>query len=123
MDAPREKAVESYTRIRPKYEAYALTVASLLRQLCAEYDIRFEAIEHRAKDPESLADKLERHPNYQKLSDVTDLCGLRVVVFYSSDIQRVLDMISKEFSVGPPEEKGANVPQLFGYRGVHILTR
>jgi putative GTP pyrophosphokinase len=124
LEAKREDVREAYTHIQPRYDIFANTLDALVRTLCRENHIEVQSVEHRVKAVDSVLNKFERHPEYERLGDMTDLCGLRVIVFYSSDVDRVRDMLSAEFDVAAPvENRGVDDPQLFGYRSVHMLVR
>jgi ppGpp synthetase/RelA/SpoT-type nucleotidyltranferase len=95
----------------------------LVAQFCSNHHINVQAIEARAKELESLIDKFGRHPDYQRLSDSEDLCGVRIITFYLEDVDAVRRMLREEFEVLKEEDRRAIQPETFGYQSVHIIAR
>ncbi|GHD88168.1 GTP pyrophosphokinase [Streptomyces naganishii] len=120
-DITRDRIAEAYPKVYPALESCASTLESLLTTLCRDRGVKVHAIEARAKHPDSLRDKLRRHPNYQRLSDVEDMCGARIVTFYQEDVTRIRDLLHKEFLIHKEESRHAESPDAFGYRSLHII--
>ena len=75
-------------------------VFELISQTLKQQGIELNSIEHRIKTVESLAGKLERKgEKYRQLSDITDLIGLRIVTFYTDDVDKVAAIISQLFDI------------------------
>jgi ppGpp synthetase/RelA/SpoT-type nucleotidyltranferase len=80
--------------------------------------------EGRPKDPENLKEKWNRPSKagqYKKLSDITDLCGIRVVTFHQGDAKTIVNALAEQFSEAQISEKKPAQQQIFGYRATHIL--
>ena len=75
---------------------------------------------------ESLETKVSKaDADYNNLVDVTDLCGLRVVTFFSEDVDIIADMIQSEFEIDSANfvDKGAQLdPDQFGYLSLHYVS-
>jgi ppGpp synthetase/RelA/SpoT-type nucleotidyltranferase len=93
----RQAAVKAYRDVQRRYEDYAATVKSILDQTLASHQIGSHSIEARAKTLESFGRKAETEssddpsrPKYESpLEDITDLAGVRVIVFFLSDVEKV----------------------------------
>ena len=118
-----EAAVASYAAERYRYEGFAHALNALFRQLCAQRGVEPLDIEYRAKDPASLREKLQRRPGYESLDDVADLCGVRVITYYTSDADKGESMIMEEFDVEERVQHGAEQPEAFGYASTHLVIR
>lgn len=117
-------------RYRSEFDGYATCakkLQQLLEDLLADADIDVVAIESRAKDPDSLKRKVEsKREKYKRpLRDVTDLIGVRAIVYYLEDVEAVSEIIANEFeadaenSVDKLDELGSD---RFGYRSVHHVV-
>ncbi|MFE1859065.1 GTP pyrophosphokinase [Streptomyces anandii] len=122
-DITRDQIAEAYLQAHPALVSCASTLEALLTTLCRDRKVKVHAIEARAKDPLSLQDKLQRHPNYERLSDVEDMCGVRIVTFYQEDVGRISDLLDDEFEILKKESRQAESPDAFGYRSLHLIGR
>ena len=47
--------------------------------------------------------------HYSKLSDVTDICGLRVITYFADDVEKVYQIIKRELKTREPNNKADNL--------------
>jgi len=119
--------INEYSKIRPSYINYCNKLKTLLSDLLLNSSIKYHIIEGRPKTIESYSEKLSRGgKNYQNpLHEITDLCGLRIIVYYEDDVDKICALIDKEFNVDESKsiDKRAslNVDQL-GYLSVHKIV-
>jgi len=82
------------------------------------------SVKRRVKHGESLLEKQRRsqaHGNPKK-EEVKDLLGLRVVVPFQEDVEKVLEVIERYFEVLEIERKSANLSfREFAYDSVHVI--
>lgn len=64
-----------------------------------------------------------RHVEYQSLSDIKDMCGIRVITYYQSDVERVQALIMREFHVLEEQSHGAEAAETFGYTSMHLIAQ
>lgn len=129
-----ERLVLQYMREMARYEKAAEIVANRLRrELRAEARLR-HLISFRAKHPDDLQGKLRRKAGDPKYSDydelrenlngvVTDLAGVRVVVYVPEDELRVVALIDRVFKF--PARHDAQPEQhnkVTGYKATHRLV-
>ena len=119
--------IANYTDSLPTYQAFASRLESLLRDLVEAAEIKIHFAESRAKSPESLAEKLNRPgKSYEEpLSEVPDLVGIRLILYYQDDVPTVGDLIREQFSL--IEEEEAHQPEKyspdqFGYLSMHYIV-
>jgi putative GTP pyrophosphokinase len=85
-------------------------------------------VEARAKSVDSFREKITRAGKHydNPLADVTDLCGVRVIVYYLSDVDKVGELIANQFrvdsarSIDKRQELGVD---RFGYLSVHFIVK
>ena len=100
-------------------------VFELISQTLKQQGIELNSIEHRIKTVESLAGKLARKgEKYRQLSDITDLIGLRIVTFYTDDVDKVAAIISQLFDIdwsNSVDKRKLHDLNSFGYNSLHYI--
>jgi ppGpp synthetase/RelA/SpoT-type nucleotidyltranferase len=100
-------------------------VFELISQTLKQQGIELNSIEHRIKTVDSLAGKLERKgEKYRQLSDITDLVGLRIVTFYTDDVDKVAAIISQLFDIdwaNSVDKRKLHDLNSFGYNSLHYI--
>jgi putative GTP pyrophosphokinase len=118
---------EIYQVQRSRYEAFAVRLRLLLVELLRAEEVGVVQIDARAKEIHSFEEKIGRRPGKypNPLADITDLVGIRVIVYYASDVKRVDTLIEREFAIDEgnswrrlPEDD----PDRFGYRSDHYVV-
>ena len=103
-----------------------MRMETLLRQLLREREIPVHSISSRLKSRGSLAKKVERKgTSYSDLSDVTDLAGLRIVTYFSDQVDEIAGLIESEFQLDHHNsiDKRADLdPDRFGYLSLHYVV-
>ena len=118
--------LSEYDEFSPHYLALSKRVRAKLTTICNNEGIHVHAISHRVKARESLVAKLNRPDvSYRALGDLTDIAGVRVITYYASDVERVAEIVQKEFVIDEEEsiDKGALLdPDRFGYVSLHYVV-
>jgi ppGpp synthetase/RelA/SpoT-type nucleotidyltranferase len=97
---------------------------SLVEALLNSENIKFHIVESRTKEIISLENKIIEK-NITDISKVQDLSGLRVILYYSDDIDRVDKLIKKNFNIDKPNSiNKADILENneFGYLSVHYIV-
>ena len=91
-----------------------------IRLFLSEAEIPFLAVYGRVKTLTSFQEKIARKSYTDPFGQTFDLVGIRIIVYFPKDIDRVLNLIEKEFTVLEKEDKSAalNINE-FGYRSIH----
>lgn len=126
--SPRsEMLLSEFRELRPQLERLSEGVFALLSDVLKEQGIELNAIEHRVKTEESLAGKLERKGDkYRSLHDITDLVGLRIVTFYTDDVDKVAAIVKRLFDVdwqNSVDKRKLHELTSFGYNSLHYVCR
>src|ERR1041384_2055216 len=129
-EPPSTKA-DDFTRLyelkRPLYIEFTEKVKSLLESLLTTSNIKYQVVEKRTKNIQSFREKISRaNKQYSDpLREVTDLAGLRIIVYYLEDVNAACQMIEREFNIDREAsvDKGLLLqPNEFGYRSVHYIA-
>ena len=121
----KEDIVSEYRRRFPEYQAFAARLHALLETLLKGGGLHLDHVESRVKTLESFLQKIEQkryhHAPFEKIKD---LVGLRVVVYYQDEVQRVRTLIEREFTVDEDHSVDKTTNQeadRFGYRSLHLI--
>ena len=127
LDQHGEALLQQYRDLRPTLEQLSQQAYDLLRQALAEQGIYVTAIEHRVKTEQSLAGKLElKGAKYKSIDDVTDLVGMRVITFYTDDVDKVAVIAKRIFDIDWQEsvdKRKLHQLDAFGYNSLHYICR
>ena len=119
--------IDEYKEMRPIYEACTKKYESLIRDLIEEAEIPIHSISKRTKTISSFSSKLTNETEkYRKLSDMTDLSGIRICCYFSSQIEELASLIKKNFIVIPElsvDKRETMEPDRFGYSSLHYVVK
>lgn len=118
--------IDKYKKIRPLYEDYSNRLISLLKSILDNQNIDYHLIEGRAKTVESLEEKVKRKIYGNPLKEITDLCGIRIIVYYQKDISTVEKLIKKNFIVDKENSIDKSIilkNNEFGYLSNHYVIK
>ncbi|MEN6305783.1 MAG: hypothetical protein ABFD96_23865 [Armatimonadia bacterium] len=119
-DDPRVQ-IEMHGRLRNQFEQYVAAIKERVDRCLSESGARFVSVTGRAKLTTSLLDKLLKN-NYHHFSNLSDLCGIRVVTCLPSEGRAVASAIASEFqcSEQPDDTVKRLAADRFGYRAIHL---
>ena len=85
-------------------------------------NIKFDKVIYRTKEWDSFIAKTRRKKYKDPLKQIYDICGFRIVIFKSDDLNKVLSIINREFRVEQTDDKNNDLtPERFGYRSHHSI--
>lgn len=113
-----DNLLNEYNRLRQKYDAFRVTLQSLIQDIMAE-DAHVISVESRLKTFDSIAEKF-RKKGYKFLSEVTDLVGIRVTVDSPAHISVVRDALCRELTVDLLYESDIGENPL--YQKIHLIV-
>ena len=127
LDPHCEMLMQQYHNLRPTLESLAQKAYDLLRQELNEQGIYVTAIEYRVKKEKSLAGKLEiKGAKYKTIEDITDLVGLRVITFFSDEVDKVAAIVKRIFDIDwqdSVDKRKLHELDSFGYNSLHYICR
>lgn len=127
LDPHGEALMEQYRKLLPTLEKLSTDVYEMLTHALSEQGIYVTAIEHRVKSEKSLAGKLElKGAKYKTVDDITDLVGLRIITFYTDEVDKVAAIVKRLFDVDWQEsvdKRKLHQLDAFGYNSLHYICR
>ncbi|AEV37251.1 protein containing RelA/SpoT domain [Pseudovibrio sp. FO-BEG1] len=106
------------------YENLTNAVVSITQSLLANHKVPYLTITGRTKDKASCVEKAARKSYQNPRNEMTDISGVRIVLFFESDIDRVCKLVEEHFAVD--YDNSLNKQDLLstnevGYRSVHFV--
>jgi ppGpp synthetase/RelA/SpoT-type nucleotidyltranferase len=125
---PHSKAIlEEYRKQRPVFKKMQETLPAQVRALLDEAGIVVASIESRIKEERSLAGKLAlKGAKYESLADITDIFGMRIITFYTDDVDKVASAVDRLFEIdwdNSVDKRKLLEVDSFGYLSLHYVCR
>ena len=122
-----EMILEEYRAQLPVIKKMETFVAERLRSCFEENHLRIGVIETRIKTEESLRNKLElKGYKYHSINDVTDVLGVRIITFFSDEVDLVSAHVEQLFDIdwenSVDKRKTLEIDR-FGYMSLHYICR
>ncbi|EGW39179.1 hypothetical protein [Desulfosporosinus sp. OT] len=122
-----KEVIAEYSSLLSLYETFTLKIKNLVVDLMKAKKIKVNVIQSRTKDVESFSNKIKRKSRkyIDPLNEITDICGIRIIVNYQDEVDEIFNMIKEEFEVDEVNsiDKGSLLnPNEFGYRSVHYVA-
>ena len=124
MNQSHKKIVDGYSVSRGSYEDCLNYVENTVKNIIKSQSINVHEIIGRVKTIESLEGKVKRK-NYSNLAEITDLCGIRIITYFSDDVDKIAELISQEFEVdleNTIDKRKSEDPTKFGYVSLHYVV-
>lgn len=125
----KELLLNEYRSKKGLYQSFASKVSQLINDILISKGITISAIPFREKDEDSLSKKISKEGNeekYQNLTDVTDLAGVRIITYFSDDVDKIATIIEDEFEVDYEksiDKRKTHDPDRFGYLSLHYIIK
>jgi ppGpp synthetase/RelA/SpoT-type nucleotidyltranferase/KaiC/GvpD/RAD55 family RecA-like ATPase len=118
--------VELYAQLYPRYQLYAETLSQVFEKAKKKY-APLAIVQARPKAISSFAEKILRKNIYMDpVSEMTDLCGARIVTHISEEVKQMCEFIEKNFAIDWDNSVDVSQrlkPTEFGYRSVHYIVQ
>lgn len=115
---------EEFQTTKVLYDRLGLNIVDALKTFLGEHKIDVLDIYHRVKNFTSFFEKIDRKGYKKPFDDIEDICGVRVICYYSTDVEKINKIISSEFQILEEENKaellGLNE---FAYRSQHFIVK
>lgn len=117
------KIKKQYFESVVKYKKLAENIVDALKILLDEAQVSYLAIDYRIKSFDSFLKKIERKNYTNPFDQMEDICGVRIICYYRSDIERICSVINREFDILESQDKEALLEEnQFGYRSYHFIV-
>jgi len=119
----KETARSRYAELVPKYKRLGENLREAFKDFLRDAGIDVLEVICRIKDFDSFWDKVQRKNYEDPFQEVEDICGIRIICFYPSDLEKISQIIRTECNVIVAEDKAGQLkPYEFGYRSFHFIV-
>lgn len=116
-----------YATAARAHEEFGNRIHDLIVSLLATRAVPVHSVSHRVKDKTSAQRKMARPKSgYTEVKDLHDLLGVRVITYFTSQVDEVAELIEAEFDVDPKlskDRRSTPDPDRFGYVSLHFVCR
>ena len=123
-DVAVERAVEAYRAHLPRLDSFRSAFEALVRSLLDSEGGKVQHVESRCKNVQGYREKVRRKSYADPDSEMTDVVGVRVIVYYQDHVGKAAALFEREFDVDTANSSGQRVPSAhgeFGYRSYHLV--
>ena len=127
MTANVEETVALFEKRRPNYERFTSKLRELIEDLLDSLGVSY-TLEHRTKEVSHFREKITcpGKSYIDPLNEVTDICGVRIILRRISDVDKVVELLRTEFAIDENNStykaEELRVDQ-FGYTPVHLVLQ
>ena len=127
LDMHCEMILDEYRERLSLFEQIKNLVLEKLRTCFKENNVVVAGLEARIKTEKSLSGKLElKGYKYRTIDDITDIVGVRIITFFSDDVDIVSALVEKMFEIdwanSVDKRKMLEIDR-FGYMSLHYICR
>jgi ppGpp synthetase/RelA/SpoT-type nucleotidyltranferase len=99
----------------PTYRLLSEKPKEFLSSILSSRGIVPHSIASREKDPEELREKITREGEVPGalFNNITDLAGVRIIAYFPSDVDKIVPLIEKEFTVDCKHSRNKNAQGLW----------
>jgi ppGpp synthetase/RelA/SpoT-type nucleotidyltranferase len=120
----KDTLFQEYNDKLPNYDRARENIKEALEEYLKEENISFVTIESRIKDFESFYEKISRKNYKNPFEDNEDFCGIRIILYFQDDIEKVNKIIEENFIIEEAENKSVKLEDNeFGYRSNHLIIK
>ncbi len=127
LDMHCEMILDDYRDRTPVFQKLQTVVMDLVQNCLNENNILVAGMDSRIKSEKSLIGKLElKGYKYRTLDDITDILGVRIITFYSDEVDIISALAEQLFSIdwdnSVDKRKMLEIDR-FGYMSLHYICR
>ncbi len=124
MEINTDQIREKYAELLPRYQNLAINLNQALELFLHNAGISYLSIDKRVKDLDSFIEKTRRKEYTNPFDQIEDICGIRIICYYTSDLEKINDIIKKELNIIESADKEHLLkPDQFGYRSYHFIVK
>ena len=117
-----ENIKEEFDSKKDLYDSLGKNLVESIKILLKEAEIKILSITYRIKDFSTFIEKIERKSYDDPFDQMEDICGIRIICYFQTDISRIEEILSNELKVLESFNKESHLDHdQFGYRSHHLI--
>ncbi len=117
---------DEITEFLETHAKFGKVLDSLVKTLLDKSQVKYHQVESRTKTFKSVKEKLIRNNIQDLKEEMTDLSGIRIILFYTADIKKIEKIITDNFTIDKPnsvDKASLMASNEFGYLSVHYVAK
>lgn len=118
------KLFKQYVEKKDTYDLFGKKLVDLIEGLLIRDKIDYQSISYRVKSEDSFRNKVIKKKKYKDITDMTDVCGVRIITYYSDTVDKVAKIMTEQFEIDEEntiDKRKALDPDRFGYLSLHYV--
>ncbi|ALR29425.1 hypothetical protein ATE47_02245 [Chryseobacterium sp. IHB B 17019] len=114
-----------YSKNRPIYKDLCAKVEFILKEVLEINNINYHSITSRAKDILSFEAKINKPKYTDPKTQITDLCGVRIICYVESDLQKICKLLETNFIIDKENSLDKSLllgDDKVGYKSIHYVS-
>ncbi len=119
----KEKILKQFIDNEELYKKFTEACSNIINELIIT--LPTHQITKRIKTKESLSRKIDaKNWKYNDISDITDICWIRIITYFDSDVEKISKVIEKEFKIDWENsiDKRISKSNQFWYKSLHYVV-
>ncbi len=120
------KIIEDFIKCKSEYSDFCDKLNHLLNSILQTHGVKAHQIVTRVKDVDSLRKKIEgKGAKYTKVTDITDLAGIRIITYFEDEVDLIAQIIQDEFIIDRKhsiDKRKIDIDR-FGYKSLHYIVQ
>lgn len=121
-----KQILDEFRDKRTILEAFSKKIEKFLLNLLGKNNLQTLTIARRIKEEQKLEEKIKRKEGkYQQLYDITDIVGLRIITYFSEDVDTIANVIESHFKIdydNTIDKRKVIEADRFGYLSLHYIV-
>ena len=122
-----KEILSEFDSTKNNYERLLEYIDATIKSLLEIKKIQIHEIKGRVKDRDSLERKIEtKGYKYSNLLEITDICGIRIITYFSDDVDKIASLLEEEFELDKAnsiDKRKTQDPTKFGYVSLHYILK
>lgn len=117
--------MEEYDKNHNIYVDFLSYFKDTVNRILTNESINIQSIDSRVKDRNSLEKKIKTKKKYKSIDEITDICGIRVITYFTDDVNRIASFLKSEFEIDEAnsiDKRNIEDPTKFGYVSLHYIV-